>query len=81
MASKKQAAKKAPPTKAIRPAEQLYGVRVTLADGTSVSFDPSSRKEAHELARSIAREGCDKDGTYYPVHQVVRVKVYEAQTT
>ena len=49
----------------------------TDAGAGGVTFGPLTKSAAEDLAKEICSDGCEKDGTYYPAHQVTKVKVYQ----
>lgn len=53
-----------------------HEVKAFLNAGGGVTFGPLSKSAAETLAKEICDEGCSKDGTYYPAHQITKVKVY-----
>lgn len=58
----------------------VWTVVVYLVTDRKLSFSVGNEQDAREYARNIQREGpfiCDSRGvkTYYPVHQVFKVKV------
>jgi hypothetical protein len=61
--------------------DATHSVKIVVANGTAITLGPISQKEATEIAKTACREGYEKDGTYYPVHQIMKAKVYETQIT
>lgn len=55
-----------------------WAVKVFLVASGGITFEPLTEKDARAHAEEICTDGwCAKDDTYYPVSQILKVKVYQ----